>query len=140
MIAVDSIPDRLAAARAEGAEVVSFEEEDPVELIAEMTRGIGPDRVIDAVGIDANRPPEGDDEEFEAAIDELVPERAPAGPRWQPGSGPPQVLEWAVEVVAKAGTISLIGVYPPTMTTFEEFDRREPGWLKVALDPASVGA
>lgn len=194
MIAVDSIPDRLAAARAQGAEVVSFEEEDPVELIAEMTRGIGPDRVIDAVGIDANRPPEGDDEEFEAAIDELVPERAPAGPQWQPGSGPPQVLEWAVEVVAKAGTISLIGVYPPTMTTFpigeafmknltvamsncnhrkyiprlvelvrsgavdpsalvtqvadardaveayEEFDRREPGWLKVALDPASVGA
>jgi threonine dehydrogenase-like Zn-dependent dehydrogenase len=194
VIAVDSVPDRLAAARAQGAEVVSFEEEDPVELIAEMTRGIGPDRVIDAVGIDANRPPEGDEEEFEAAIDELVPERAPDGPQWQPGSGPPQVLEWAVEVVAKAGTISLIGVYPPTMTTFpigeafmknvtvtmgncnhrkyiprlvelvrsgavdpsalvtqvadardaveayEEFDRRRPGWLKVALDPASVGA
>ena len=38
VIAVDAIPDRLALARAQGAEVVNFEEEDPVELISEMTR------------------------------------------------------------------------------------------------------
>jgi threonine dehydrogenase-like Zn-dependent dehydrogenase len=194
VLAVDSVPDRLEAARAQGAEIVNFEEEDAVELIKEMTRGIGPDRVIDAVGVDANRPPEADDEKFEDAIEQLVPERAPEARNWQPGSGPTQVLEWAVEVVAKAGTICLIGVYPPTVEAYpigaammknltitmgncnhrkyiprlveltragvvdpsalitqvgdirgaieayEEFDRREPGWLKVALDPASVGA
>jgi threonine dehydrogenase-like Zn-dependent dehydrogenase len=28
------------------------------------------------------------------------------------------VLGWAVEVVAKAGTIGLIGVYPPTVKTY----------------------
>src|SRR3954465_11214134 len=112
VIAVDAIPDRLEAARRQGAETVNFEEEDTVELVKEMTRGIGVDRVIDAVGVDANRPPEADDEEFEQAIEQLVPERAPEGPHWQPGSGPTQALEWAVEIVAKAGTISLVGVYP----------------------------
>jgi threonine dehydrogenase-like Zn-dependent dehydrogenase len=28
------------------------------------------------------------------------------------------VLEWAVEVVAKAGTVCLIGVYPPSVESF----------------------
>jgi len=192
VIAVDALPDRLEAARRQGAEVVNFEEDDTVELVKEMTRGIGVDRVIDAVGVDANRPPEADDEEFEQAIEQLVPERAPDGPHWQPGSGPTQALEWAVELVAKAGTISFVGVYPPTVKQFpigeafmknltitmgncnhrkyiphlveltragvvdpaalitqmadvhdaldayEQFDQRQPGWLKVALDPAAV--
>jgi threonine dehydrogenase-like Zn-dependent dehydrogenase len=118
VIAVDAIPDRLELARALGAETVNFEEENPVELIGEMTRAIGPDRVIDAVGVDANRPPEADDELFERVIDQLAPERAPEGPHWQPGSGPTQALQWGVELVAKAGTIALIGVYPPTVQQF----------------------
>ena len=117
VIAVDAVPDRLEAARRQGAEVVDFGD-DPVELINEMTRGIGPDRVIDAVGVDAERSPQADGEEFEQAIERLVPERAPGGQQWQPGSGPTQALQWAVEVVAKAGTICLIGVYPPTVTSF----------------------
>jgi threonine dehydrogenase-like Zn-dependent dehydrogenase len=191
IIAVDTIPDRLEAARAQGAEVVDFEAEDAVELINEMTRGIGPDRVIDAVGVDANRGPGSDDEKHEQARDEIAPDRAEAGAQWQAGSGPTQVLEWAVEVVAKAGTISLIGVYPPSVERFpigaammknltitmgncnhrryipslvelvrtgaldptalitqhtpvssaveayEQFDRREQGWLKVELEPAA---
>jgi len=102
VIAVDSVPDRLEAARAQGAETVNFTDEDPVEMLREMTRGIGPDRVIDAVGVDADRPSEGG-------------QRADA---WQPGSGPTQVAEWAVECVAKAGTVCLIGVYPPTVESF----------------------
>lgn len=118
VIAVDAVPDRLEAARRQGAEVVDFGDEDPVDLIKEMTRGIGPDRVIDAVGVDAERRPGADDEEFEQAIEQLVPERAPGSRQWQPGSGPTQALQWAVEVVAKAGTICLIGVYPPTVEQF----------------------
>src|SRR5207247_1090284 len=64
VIAADAIPDRLEEARRQGAEIVDFEDEDPVGLIAVMSRGIGPHRVIDAVGVDANRSPEGDDERF----------------------------------------------------------------------------
>jgi threonine dehydrogenase-like Zn-dependent dehydrogenase len=118
VIAVDSVPDRLDAARRQGAEIVNFAEENPVEFIKEMTRGVGPDCVIDAVGVDAERGPESDDQKFEEAIEQLVPERADSGELWQPGSGPTQVAEWAVEVVAKAGTISLIGVYPPTVESY----------------------
>jgi threonine dehydrogenase-like Zn-dependent dehydrogenase len=102
VIAVDSVGDRLEAARAQGAEIVNFEDEDPVAMLKEMTRGVGPDRVIDAVGVDADRPSGGG-------------ERSKP---WQPGSGPTQVAEWAVESVAKAGTVCLIGVYPPTVEEF----------------------
>jgi hypothetical protein len=35
-----------------------------------------------------------------------------------PGDAPGQALEWAVQLAAKAGTIGIIGVYPPTMTAF----------------------
>jgi threonine dehydrogenase-like Zn-dependent dehydrogenase len=118
VIAVDAIPDRLEAARAQGAEIVNFEDEDPVSLIREMTGGIGPDRVIDAVGVDANRGPGSDDGEAEQEIEEIVSARASEGRNWQPGSGPTQVTRWAVEAIAKAGTLCLIGVYPPTVERF----------------------
>jgi threonine dehydrogenase-like Zn-dependent dehydrogenase len=174
VIAVDAIEDRLELARHQGAEIVNFDEEDPVELIEEMTRGIGPDRVIDAVGVEAEPPRDQSDKE---PHDEL----------FAPGGAPTRALEWAVETVAKAGTLSIIGVYPPNVTGFpigeammknltitmgncnhrkyvprlvelvrtgsvdptalitrheelvgaieayERFDRREEGWLKVAL-------
>jgi threonine dehydrogenase-like Zn-dependent dehydrogenase len=35
-----------------------------------------------------------------------------------PGDAPSQVLEWAVQAVAKAGTIGIIGVYPPAASSF----------------------
>lgn len=37
---------------------------------------------------------------------------------WEPGDSPGQVLEWAVQSIAKAGTISIIGVYPEQMKEF----------------------
>lgn len=53
VLAVDREESRLEAARAQGAEVVNFEREDPVEAIFALTGGIGVDRVIEAVGVDA---------------------------------------------------------------------------------------
>jgi threonine dehydrogenase-like Zn-dependent dehydrogenase len=38
--------------------------------------------------------------------------------RWHPGDAPSQVLQWAVQAVAKAGTIAIIGVYPESMRFF----------------------
>jgi threonine dehydrogenase-like Zn-dependent dehydrogenase len=191
VIAVDQKPDRLEAAQRLGAEIVNFAEEDPVEIVAEMTRGIGPDRIIDAVGVDAEAKP-GDEGDFEDALEQIAPKQNPQGDNWHPGSGPTQVLQWAVELVAKAGTISLIGVYPPSVEQFpigaammknltikmgncdhrkyiphlvdlvraghvdpttivtqqehlagaveayEQFDRREAGWIKVELEPQAV--
>jgi len=35
-----------------------------------------------------------------------------------PGDAPAQALVWSIQALAKAGTLSIIGVYPPTMNTF----------------------
>jgi threonine dehydrogenase-like Zn-dependent dehydrogenase len=56
VIAIDGHADRLERAQALGAEVVNFNEVDQVEAIMELTLGIGPDRAIDAVGVDAESP------------------------------------------------------------------------------------
>jgi len=100
--------------------VINFEAEDPVEALQRLTGGIGPDRVIDAVGVDATSPESraSDDVDFEAERDQVAPERNPQGENWIAGDAPSQALRWAVEAVAKAGTISIIGVYPPQMESF----------------------
>ncbi len=59
IFAVDNIPDRLEMARDQGAEIINFDQEDPVETIKRLTMGIGVDRAIDAVGVDANHPEHG---------------------------------------------------------------------------------
>jgi threonine dehydrogenase-like Zn-dependent dehydrogenase len=107
---VDHRADRLAMARHQGAETIDFSDGDPIETLKRLIGGIGPDRVIDAVGVDAEGP-----EENPELVDEVAPERVSGDGQWQPGNAPDQVAKWAVEAVAKAGTIGIIGVYPPTM-------------------------
>lgn len=192
VFAVDSAPSRLEMARMQGAEPINFDSEDPIETIRRLTNGIGADRVIDAVGVDANRAhagpmANGDGSRFERQVDEVAPVKGRPDRNWRPGDGPGQALEWAAQAVAKAGTIGIVGVYPPQMTDFpiglamnknvtvkmgncnhrrylpelidvvasgrmalspnlthhetfdtiieayEAFDRREPGWTKVAV-------
>lgn len=199
VIAVDHNPDRLALARAQHAEVVDFDAEDPVATILELTGGTGVDRVIDAVGVDAQRPSAGPAAqqaqrqagEFDAERAAVAPAANPDGDTWVPGDAPTQAARWSVRALAKAGTVGVIGVYPQTVTgypfgeammknltikagncnhrtllphlvqlvsngtvdpsvlltgeqpisdvidAYREFDRREPGWVKVALDPAA---
>ncbi len=197
VFAVDTIPSRLDLARSQGAEVLDFNQVDPVEAIRELTGGIGVDRAIDAVGVDAVAPHSGPAAQkaqqmrqmFEQELRQVAPVRNPQGPNWHPGDAPSQALIWEVESLAKAGTLSIVGVYPQTVqlfpigtamnknlsismgscphrryipqllelvragqvnlvqvlteeTTFgdvidayKRFDRREPGWIKVALNP-----
>ena len=89
---VDREPDRLARARDLGAEPVDLSGEDVVEVLRDLTGGPGPDAVVDAVGVDA------------------------VGPDGQPDATAATELELAA--VAKAGTVSLIGVYPPEVQQF----------------------
>ncbi len=195
IFAIDNIESRLEMARELGAEVINFDREDPTQALKELTSGIGPDRVIDAVGIDANMPHSGPaaktaKEEHEGESKQIAPRRNASNGNWEPGDAPSQVLSWAVESVAKAGTMSIIGVYSENLKTFpignameknltikmgncnhrrylpglialvrngtvipseiltqEEpltsvleayraFDKRQPGWIKVKLEPA----
>ena len=126
VLAVDRQPSRLEMARAQGAEVINFDEEDPVEAIRSLTGGIGVDRVIDAAGVDAEAPGSGPaaeqaqqlQEEFRQETSQVAPETNPQGDLWRPGGAPSQALRWATQAVAKAGTIGIIGVYPPQAMTF----------------------
>ncbi len=50
VLAIDSVPQRLEAARAFGAVPVHLTEEKPRDVVRELTRGRGVDAAIDAVG------------------------------------------------------------------------------------------
>ncbi|ULH14190.1 glutathione-dependent formaldehyde dehydrogenase (plasmid) [Deinococcus sp. KNUC1210] len=197
IFAIDRLDDRLDMAQQNGAEIINFEREDPIEVIKRLTDGVGVDCVIDVVGVDAQhaqhgpaKPDAQTEKKDREAVKEIAPDAKPRGDHWVPGDAPTQVLEWAIEVVKKAGQIGIIGVYSPTVNTYpigkamnknltirmgncnhrnyiprlvdlvaagvvdptriiskqegltdaisayEAFDQRQPGWLKVELEPA----
>lgn len=193
VFAIDTVEDRLDIARMQGAEVINFNKDDPVKKLRDLTGGIGPDCAIDAVGVDAECPHgQNSTARYEQERAEVAPVQNPDGDLWQPGSAPSQSLRWAAEALAKAGTLAIIGVYPPSDTTFpiglamnrnltvrmgncnhrkylprlielvasgsidprqfitqnehmgsvldayEQFDTRQPGWLKATVRPASA--
>jgi len=126
VIAVDTIPSRLDMARVQGAETIDFNSADPVERLQQLTGGIGVDRAIDAVGVDATAPHSGPRGRKEAGkvesrleeVREIAPNAHPEKGNWVPGDAPSEVLEWAVAALAKAGTLSIIGVYPEAAKRF----------------------
>ena len=127
VFAVDAVPSRLDMARAQGAEVINFNEEHPVEALMRLTNGIGPDCSIDAVGVDSYHAHQGpaakldkqQSAQFAEELEQNNPDGyKPDGSNWIPGDAPSQALQWEVESLAKAGTLSIIGVYPPTMNSF----------------------
>ncbi len=126
VFAIDCIDSRLDMARMQGAEIINFEQEDPVEILRELTGGIGIDRVIDAVGVDANHAHHGpaaekaaaQEDKYRQELQEIAPEQHPHGDNWHPGDAPSQALQWAVQAVDKAGTVGIIGVYPEQSRVF----------------------
>lgn len=199
IFAVDTVASRLEMAQAQGAEVIDFNREDPIEVIQGLTSGIGVDRVIDAVGVDADTAHHGPAQksakqhqpEYDDERKKVVKKSGEHGDNWHAGDAPSQVLDWAVQVMAKAGTLSIIGVYPETVRVFpigeamgknltvrmgnchhmryipllvqlvrtgavdpteiltqvepltsaieayKQFDLRQPGWIKVKLEPSA---
>lgn len=126
IFAIDHVPSRLEMARAQGAEVIDFDAEHPVKTLQRLTGGIGVDRAIDAVGVDAEHAHAGParreaaqkGKQHAEEVATVAPKQNPDGQLWQPGDAPSQALEWAVEALAKAGTLSIIGVYPQTAKFF----------------------
>lgn len=127
IFAIDAVPSRLDMARAQGAETINFNEEHPVDTLMRLTGGIGPDCAIDVVGVDAYHAHQGpaskldpqQAEEFQKEMAQNNPEGYnPKDGNWVPGDAPSQALQWEVESLAKAGTLSIIGVYPPAMNAF----------------------
>jgi threonine dehydrogenase-like Zn-dependent dehydrogenase len=125
VLSVDGNSDRLQLAKSLHAEAINFNDEDPVEAVKRLTGGIGADRVIDAVGVDAEPPSDGPAAsaiaerrgEFAEQLEQIGAAQTDQT-QWRPGQAPGLALEWAVQSLAKAGTLAIIGVYPQTMKTF----------------------
>jgi threonine dehydrogenase-like Zn-dependent dehydrogenase len=135
VLAIDNVPERLEIARRQSAEVINFDSVNPVHALLELTRGIGPDRVIDAVGVDAESP--HDESSISLLDDEIArierqrsqvcdDDTSLQVQPWTPGDASMQALLWAVDAIAKSGTLSIIGVYPSRFESFplgKAFDR-----------------
>jgi threonine dehydrogenase-like Zn-dependent dehydrogenase len=98
VFAIDHLPDRLERARALGADTIDFSKTDVVETLKFETAGRGPDRVIDAVGMEAHSfAPDALADRAKQAV-KLSFDRA-------------HVIRQAIYAVGKGGTVSVPGVY-----------------------------
>lgn len=126
IFAIDHIPWRLKIAQEQGAHPINFDDVDPVKELKKLTNNHGPNKIIDAVGIDAVHPngvadwlkEAVDITNFKEEVDKVAPVQNPHGKNWIPGDAPSQVLRWVVPAVAKAGVISIIGVYTELLEVF----------------------
>ncbi len=108
VIGVDLVPERLAAARARGAEGVDLRDGDPGAALLEATDGRGPDSVLEAVGMEAH----GDaPSKIAQASAGLLPD-ALAKPFIDAAAVDPMAaLETAIKACRRGGTVSVSGVY-----------------------------
>jgi len=100
VIAIDHLPERLEMAEAGGAITINFDEESVVERLNELTGGEGPEKCIDAVGMEAHVSPSMPDTVYDRAKQMLGAE-----------SDRPHILREMIYVCRPAGVISIPGVY-----------------------------
>jgi threonine dehydrogenase-like Zn-dependent dehydrogenase len=99
VIAIDRFDYRLRMAEDGGAETINYEEvDDVVQTLKDMTGNIGPDRCIDAVGMEAH------DHGLMYMMD-----RAKQMARIE--TDRPIALRQAIQACRKGGTVSVPGVY-----------------------------
>ena len=99
VVAIDRVPERLAMAEAGGAITINFETESVIERLNELTQGKGPEKCIDAVGMEAHAT---------GTIDAMY-DRAKQAVMLE--TDRPHVLREMIYVCRPAGTISIPGVY-----------------------------
>ena len=99
VIAIDRIPERLAMAEAGGAVTINIDEDSVIERLNELTNGKGPEKCIDAVGMEAH---------VTATIDSMY-DRVKQATMME--TDRPHVLREMAYVCRPAGTLSIPGVY-----------------------------
>jgi threonine dehydrogenase-like Zn-dependent dehydrogenase len=99
VIAIDTVPERLALAKEAGAETIDFMVSDVYERIQDMTEGRGADACIDAVGTEP---------ETRASLDSIYDRVKVAA---YLGTDRPHVLRQAIHCCRNFGTVSVVGVY-----------------------------
>jgi threonine dehydrogenase-like Zn-dependent dehydrogenase len=100
VIAIDCISERLGMAEAGGAITINFMEESVIERLSELTGGKGPEKCIDAIGMEAHVSPSQPDTVLDRAKQMMLLE-----------NDRPHVLREMIYVCRPGGTISIPGVY-----------------------------
>ena len=99
VICIDNVPERLDMARAGGAITIDFDEESVLDRLQELTGGKGPDKCIEAVGMEAHAL---------RSIDSMI-DRVKQAVMIE--SDRPHVLREMMYVCRPAGVLSIAGVY-----------------------------
>ncbi|OJH45723.1 zinc-dependent alcohol dehydrogenase [Paracoccus sp. SM22M-07] len=98
VIVIDHFPHRLQLAREMGAKVIDYRQTHVLEALMEMTGGLGPDAVIDAVGMESHG----------FSPDNLLDS---AKQKIGIGADRAHALRMALIAVRKGGRVSIPGVY-----------------------------
>ncbi|MFL6798349.1 MAG: zinc-dependent alcohol dehydrogenase [Xanthobacteraceae bacterium] len=100
VIAIDRIPERLSMADAGGAITINFDEESVIERLNELTKGKGPDKCIDAIGMESHVTPWQPDTLMDRAKQMMMLENDRG-----------HILREMIYVCRPGGVISIPGVY-----------------------------
>ena len=99
VVAIDNQPDRLSMAEAAGAIVINYDDDSVLDRLNELTKGRGPEKCIDAVGMEAHSL-----RSLDSAIDRVKQAVMIESDR-------PHVLREMIYVCRPAGVLSVPGVY-----------------------------
>jgi threonine dehydrogenase-like Zn-dependent dehydrogenase len=99
VIAIDSLPERLALAREAGAETIDSNEHSVHDALKEMTKGLGPDAVIDCVGMESH------------SAGSMLTRAAAAVQSTVSSTERPYALNEAIIACRPGGIVSVPGVY-----------------------------
>lgn len=99
VVVIDQVPERLAMAKAGGAITINFDEESVLDRLKDLTNGKGPEKCIDAVGMESHATRSVD------AVYDRVKQAVMLE------SDRPHVLREMIYVCRPAGILSVPGVY-----------------------------
>ena len=106
VVAIDRLPERLAMAEAAGAITINLEDESVVERLNDLTGGKGPEKCIDAVGMEAHA----------TSTPDALYDRAKQMVMLE--TDRPHVLREIMYVCRPAGVVSIPGVYGGVLDKF----------------------
>jgi threonine dehydrogenase-like Zn-dependent dehydrogenase len=99
VVAIDRVPERLTMAEAAGATTINFDSESVIERLNDLTNGKGPEKCIDAVGMESH---------ITSTVDGIY-DRVKQALMLE--TDRPHVLREMIYVCRPGGTLSIPGVY-----------------------------
>jgi threonine dehydrogenase-like Zn-dependent dehydrogenase len=135
ILGIDIVPERLEMAKRHGVEAIDLQEvDDLADYTRELTKGRGPDAVIDAVGMEAHGSPGAEVMQKATAF---LPKRWGAAMAERAGVDRLAVLREAVRMVRRGGTLSITGVYGGQMDPLPMMELFDKG-VQIRMGQAHV--